>query len=85
MYTIYSKKYKMKYISIPLFVLSFIIGIVYIHLSNPPTRNIMIYPTIDNVGKFQYKDRAGNCFAFVPHEKKCPFISNSVKQIPIQV
>ena len=75
----------MKYISIPLFIVSFLIGIVYIHLSNPPTRSITIYPTIDNVGKFQYKDRADNCFAFIPNEKKCPFMSNSVKKIPIQV
>ena len=75
----------MQYISIPLFIVSFLIGMVYIYLSNPPTRSITIYPTIDNVGKFQYKDRADNCFAFIPTEKKCPFMSNSVKKIPIQV
>jgi hypothetical protein len=75
----------MKYISIPLFIASFLIGLVYIYLSAPPTRNIIIYPTIDNMDKFQYKDRAENCFTFIPHEKKCPFISSSIKQIPIQV
>ena len=45
----------------------------------------MIYPTIDNIGMFQYKDQADNCFTFIPHEKKCPFMSKSIKQIPIQV
>jgi hypothetical protein len=75
----------MKYISIPVFILSFLIGLVYIHLSNAPTRNITIYPTIDNMGKFQFVDQAENCFKFIPHEKKCPFMSNSIKQIPIQV
>jgi hypothetical protein len=75
----------MKYISIPLFIASFLIGLIYIYLSNPPTRNITIYPTIDNVGKFQYIDRADNCFTFIPNEKKCPFMSNSIKKIPIQV
>ena len=75
----------MKYISIPIFIISFLIGMVYIYLSNPPTRSITIYPTIDNVGKFQYKDRADNCFTFIPNEKKCPFMSNSIKKIPIQV
>jgi hypothetical protein len=75
----------MKYISIPLFIVSFLVGLIYIYLSNAPTRNITIYPTIDNVGKFQYIDRAENCFKFIPNEKKCPFISNSIKKIPIQV
>jgi hypothetical protein len=75
----------MKYISVPLFIASFFIGMVYIHLSNPPTRSITIFPTIDNVGKFQYKDQADNCFTFIPNEKKCPFMSNSIKKIPIQV
>jgi len=75
----------MQSISIPLFIVSFLIGMVYIYLSNPPTRTITIYPTIDNLGKFQYKDRADNCFAFIPNEKKCPFMSNSIKKIPIQV
>ena len=75
----------MKYLSIPLFIISFIVGMLYIYLSNPPTRQILIYPTIDNANTFQYKDKAQNCFTFIPHEKKCPFMSNSIKKIPIQV
>ena len=75
----------MKYISIPLFVLSFIIGMAYIYLSNPPQRSILIYPTVDNNNKFQYKDKADNCFTFVAKEDKCPYNTGSLKMIPIQV
>ena len=75
----------MKYISIPLFVLSFMIGMVYIYLSNPPQRSILIYPTVDNNNNFQYKDKADNCFTFEAKEQKCPFNTGPLKKIPIQV
>ena len=75
----------MKYISIPVFILSFLIGMVYIYMSSPPTRNILIYPTVDNNSKFQYIDKAENCFTFEATENKCPFNTGSLKTIPIQV
>ena len=51
----------MKYISLPLFIFSFLIGMLYLYMSSPPTRNILIYPTVDNNSKFQYIDKAENC------------------------
>ena len=75
----------MKYISLPLFILSFLIGMVYIYMSSPPNRSILIYPTVDNNGKFQYIDKAENCFTFEAKEDKCPFNTGSLKKIPIQV
>lgn len=79
------KRDRMKYISIPIFIISFIIGMVYIYMSNPPTRSILIYPTVDNNNKFQYKDKADNCFNFAAKEEKCPFNPGTLKTIPIQV
>jgi hypothetical protein len=75
----------MKYISIPIFVLSFLIGMVYIYISSPPTRSILVYPTVDNSNKFQYIDKAENCFTFAAKEEKCPFNTGPLKTIPIQV
>jgi hypothetical protein len=75
----------MKYISLPVFFITFIIGMVYIYISAPPTRNILIYPTVDNNSKFQYIDRAENCFKFDAKEEKCPFNEGTLKKIPIQV
>ena len=75
----------MKYISIPVFIVSFFIGVFYIYLSNPPTRSILIYPTIDNNSKFQYMDKAENCFKFIASEQKCPYNTGYLKTIPIQV
>jgi hypothetical protein len=75
----------MKYISLPVFIASFCIGVFYIYLSNPPTRSILIYPTVDNNSKFQYIDKADNCFKFIADEQKCPYNTGSLKTIPIQV
>jgi len=74
----------MKYISVPIFIISFLIGMVYIYISSPPTRSILIYPTVDNVNKFQYIDKAENCFSFDAKEAKCPFNTGPLKTIPIQ-
>lgn len=74
----------MKYISVPIFIISFLIGMVYIYISSPPTRSILIYPTVDNVNKFQYVDKAENCFSFDAKEAKCPFNTGPLKTIPIQ-
>ena len=74
----------MKYISLPVFIISFILGMIYIYISAPPTRNILIYPTVDNVNKFQYKDKAENCFTFIAKEENCPYITSSLKKVPIQ-
>jgi hypothetical protein len=74
----------MKYISIPVFIISFLIGMIYIYISSPPTRNILIYPTVDNIDKFQYVDKAENCFKFDPKEENCPYNTGPLKKIPIQ-
>ena len=78
------KRDRMKYISIPIFIISFIIGMVYIYMSNPPTRSILIYPTVDNNNKFQYKDKADNCFTLDSKEVKCPTDSSKITNIPVQ-
>jgi hypothetical protein len=74
----------MKYISVPVFILSFIVGMVYIYMSSVPTRSILIYPTVDNSHKFQYVDKAENCFVFDAKEENCAFNTGTLKKIPIQ-
>ena len=75
----------MKYISIKLFILSFLIGMLFIHLSSPSQRSVIVYPTTDNKDIFQYKDMAHNCFSINPNIIKCPYLDNTVTVIPSQV
>jgi hypothetical protein len=75
----------MKYLSIKTFVISFLVGMLFIFLSSPSQRSVVVYPTVDNQDMFQYKDMANNCFAFKPNTVKCPYLDNNVSVIPPQV
>lgn len=61
----------MKYISITVFFISFLIGILYIYLSKPELKVVKVSPTPDNCEQTLYKDKAENCFKYTPHEVPC--------------
>ena len=61
----------MDYISIPVFILSFALGIFSVYMTNPPKDIIYVYPTPSNVKQIQYKDNAGQCFEYEAVEVKC--------------
>ena len=72
-----------KYISPVAFLISLAIGIFFVYLSNPKPEVIIVYPTPENVGNIQYKDKAGMCFEFEATDVVCPE-NNTAQQIPIQ-
>jgi hypothetical protein len=73
-----------KYISLPVFLSSFAIGLFFIYVLGPETKTIYIYPSPHNYMKTQYKDKADQCFQFKPVETQCPINPFSVKSVPIQ-
>ena len=52
----------LKYINIPLFVISLAIGLFFVYIYQADKRTIYVYPKPDNVELIQYKDKAGTCF-----------------------
>jgi hypothetical protein len=72
------------YVSIPLFIVSFALGLAFTYIIGPDVKTIHIYPTPSNYMKYQYKDNAEQCFEFKPIETDCPFNIFSIKSIPIQ-
>jgi hypothetical protein len=73
-----------KYISLPIFLSSFAIGLFFVYALGPEMRTIYIYPSPQNYMKTQYKDKANQCFEFKPTETQCPINPFSVKSVPIQ-
>jgi hypothetical protein len=73
------------YISFPLFIISFAIGIFFIYVLGPDIKTIYVYPTPENVDKILFKDNADNCFYFEQTETKCPSNSSLISKIPIQM
>lgn len=71
-----------KFISLPIFLISFCIGILFVYLSPPQYTTIIVYPTPDNVENIEYYDKAGTCHQYKFTEVKCN--NTNTKNIPIQ-
>ena len=74
----------MKLFSLPVFLISFSIGMLIVYLTSPPPREIMVYPTPENVGDLLYRDNANQCYRFMPKEVACPKDKAEVKKVPPQ-
>jgi len=71
----------MGFLNIKAFLISFAIGLFYIYISNPSTKKITVFPTVDNQSKFQFRDKADNCTSFKRVAHEC---SADVIDIPVQ-
>lgn len=74
----------LKFISIPILIISFIIGIIFITLYGPETKTIYIYPSPDNYKNILFRDKANNCFGFNEEKIECPKDSSLLSNIPMQ-
>lgn len=72
------------YISLPVFLISFAIGLFFIYILGPEKKTIYIYPTPENVDKVLFKDKADNCFYFQEEVVECPKDESLISTIPIQ-
>jgi hypothetical protein len=72
------------YISLPIFLISFAIGLLFIYLMGPEMKTIYIYPSPENVDKVLFKDKADNCFYFKEENVECPKDDNLISKIPMQ-
>ena len=70
-----------KYISLPHFIISLALGLLFVYLSSPKPTVIFVYPTPNNINNIEYKDNADTCFKFDANEVSC---SKDAKTIPIQ-
>ena len=72
------------YRSLPVFLISFAVGLFFVYVIGPESKTIYIYPSPENYMKTQYKDNAGQCFQFKPVETQCPINPLSIKSVPVQ-
>ena len=73
-----------KYISLPVFLISFTIGLFFIYILGPDRKSILVYPSPQTYLNVLYRDNADQCFQFEPVPIKCPDNTNDIHTVPIQ-
>jgi hypothetical protein len=71
----------MKVLYIILFVVSFLVGMVFIYFTPTEYKTVIVYPSPSNLKKIQYKDESDQCFEFSAKLVEC---KADVKKIPVQ-
>jgi hypothetical protein len=74
----------MKFISVPVFIISLAIGLFLAYITTPDPGIIYVYPNPDNIDKIQFKDEGGTCFGFKAKEVNCPKDDNLIRRYPMQ-
>ena len=73
-----------KYISIPVFLSSFVVGIIFIVILGPDIKTIYKYPSPSNYKNILYKDKVDQCYQFNLTEGQCPINPLAIKTVPVQ-
>jgi hypothetical protein len=72
------------YISLPVFLISFAIGIFLTYILTSENKIVYVYPSPENIDKVLFMDKAENCFYFEQEEIECPKDNNLLGKLPIQ-
>lgn len=72
------------YISLPIFMASFAIGLFFIYILGPEIKTVYVYPSPETVNKVLFKDKAENCFTFKEVNVECPTDESMISHVPIQ-
>jgi hypothetical protein len=73
-----------KYVRLDIFILSLAFGLFAVYITMPDTRKIYVYPTPENVGVLQYKDKTDTCFTYKQTEVTCPTNESEISKVPMQ-
>jgi hypothetical protein len=73
------------FINLPIFFISFFIGVLFVYLTVDDTHNIKIFPSPENMDIIQYRDKSGKCFQSYFNEIKCPIDETLITKIPEQI
>jgi len=74
-----------KFISWPMFFISFLLGLVFIYCMGPNTQTVYVYPSPENVNDLLFRDNAGKCFKFHMIDTVCDADASKIKDVPIQI
>ena len=75
----------MRFINIPVFLISFAVGLFIVYVTSKENKTIVVFPTPENQDAIQFVDKANTCHRFVATEKRCPINKDNIVDYDIQV
>jgi len=80
----YTDKYIPFKFNLPIFILAFALGFLYVYLFNPSHKVIIKYPTPFNSNKLIYHDSNGvDCYKYTATQVECPDDASKITQQPV--
>jgi len=73
-----------KYINVPVLIISFAFGMFAVYVTTENSRKIYVYPTPENVNLIQYRDKTGSCFSYTQTKVNCPKDTKEISTVPAQ-
>lgn len=73
----------LKNINLPIFLLSFAIGLFFVYILSPPPNVVLKFPSPYNAGKITYKDKSDTCYTYKADKVACPYDKNLIKPQPL--
>ena len=74
----------LKFINIPVFIISLAFGIFAVYITAPTQRKIIVYPTPENVHILQFRDKTNTCFSPIQTQVTCPKNESEISRMPVQ-
>lgn len=70
-------------ISLPVFLISFAVGLFFVYILSPPPNVVLKFPSPYNAGKITYRDKSDTCYVYKAEQVSCPMNKELIKPQPL--
>jgi hypothetical protein len=74
----------LKNLSLKIFIVSFLVGLLFLYILGPETKKVFVYPNPETVGKAIFQDKTNQCFSYREEAVMCPNDKKDISTIPVQ-
>lgn len=71
-------------ISFKIFIVSFLIGLLFLYVMGPQNKKVYVYPSPQTVDRAIFQDKAEQCFLYKEENVDCPTNKKNISVIPVQ-
>lgn len=73
-----------KIISFKIFIVSFLMGLLFLYVMGPQNKKVYVYPSPQTVDRAIFQDKAEQCFLYKEENVDCPTNKKNISVIPVQ-